>query len=87
VKISAIMLVTILMTLSGGAQLGTRRIPIMPVPPQYAAPDIPAGDPTPDFPLRVHIFTARFGGASSTYQGYGSGLRLHFPMFRTVCRE
>lgn len=37
------------------------------------APASPVSDPVPDFPLRVHLFSARWGGVNSSYQGYGSG--------------
>jgi hypothetical protein len=30
-------------------------------------------NPDPNFPLRVHLLTARFGGIANVYHGYGSG--------------
>jgi hypothetical protein len=36
-------------------------------------PNVPAPAPDPNFPLRVHLLTARFGGIGGRYHGYGSG--------------
>jgi hypothetical protein len=35
--------------------------------------EFPALDRDPNFPLRVHLLTARFGGIGGVYHGYGSG--------------
>ena len=35
--------------------------------------DIPANTPDPGFPLRVHIFTTRYGGSAGNYHGFGTG--------------
>jgi len=53
------------------AQYGLGRLP--PVPLSTLPPDIPVLDPDPSFPLRVHLFTARWGGKGSSYHGYGNG--------------
>jgi hypothetical protein len=52
------------------AQFG---IGIAPVRPGAVAPDVPVVNPDPNFPLRVHLLTARFGGLGNVYHGYGSG--------------
>jgi hypothetical protein len=44
-----------------------------PPAPTTVAPDVPAANPDPNFPLRVHLLTARFGGIGGRYHGYGSG--------------
>ena len=48
-------------------------IGLAPVRPGAVAPDVPAANPDPNFPLRVHLLTARFGGIGNAYHGYGSG--------------
>jgi hypothetical protein len=52
------------------AQYGLRRFP--PAPTQKFAPDVPLTDPASDYPLRVHIFTAKFGGTNARNHGYGT---------------
>jgi hypothetical protein len=44
-----------------------------PVRPGAVPPYVPAVNPDPNFPLRVHLLTARFGGLANNYHGYGSG--------------
>ncbi|HUD22630.1 MAG TPA: hypothetical protein VMQ60_07275 [Acidobacteriaceae bacterium] len=44
-----------------------------PVRPGAVAPYFPVKTPDPSFPLRVHLLTARYGGISGVYHGYGSG--------------
>jgi hypothetical protein len=44
-----------------------------PVRPGAVPPDFPVKAPDPNFPLRVHLLTARFGGIGNVYHGYGSG--------------
>jgi hypothetical protein len=43
------------------------------VRPGAVPPDVPIKAPDPSFPLRVHLLTAKFGGISGVYHGYGSG--------------
>jgi len=50
-----------------------RRLSLPAVRPGQVPPDFPSLDPSPDFPLRVHLLTARFGGIGGVYHGYGSG--------------
>jgi hypothetical protein len=44
-----------------------------PVRPGAVPPYLPFQTRDPNFPLRVHLLTARFGGVSGFYHGYGSG--------------
>jgi hypothetical protein len=46
---------------------------LAPVRPGAVPPDVPLTTPDPNFPLRVHLLTARFGGIANVYHGYGSG--------------
>jgi hypothetical protein len=50
-----------------------RRISLYPLRPGQVPANFPSMEPSPDFPLRVHLLTARFGGSSGVYHGYGSG--------------
>jgi hypothetical protein len=43
------------------------------VQPEKAPPDVPFVTPNPEFPLRVHLLIARFGGIGGVYHGYGAG--------------
>jgi hypothetical protein len=45
----------------------------MPVRPGAVPPDVPIKAPDSSFPLRVDLLTAKFGGISGVYHGYGSG--------------
>jgi len=38
-----------------------------------APPDVPATDPNPEFPLRLHIFHIYWNHVSGIYEGYGRG--------------
>lgn len=60
----------LVLTLPAAAQYGLRRLP--PVAQEAVPPDVPATDPEPAFPLRFHIFAARWGGLSWRNHGYGS---------------
>ena len=52
---------------------GQYGIGLAPVRPGAVAPDVPAVNPDPNFPLRVHLLTARYGGIrTASYHGYGS---------------
>jgi hypothetical protein len=48
-------------------------VPPSPVRPGAVSPSVPVKTPDSNFPLRVHLLTARFGGISNVYHGYGSG--------------
>ena len=54
------------------AQIGARRATTV-VRTEAVPPDIAVVDPHADFPLRVHLFNARWGGFAMRYHGYGSG--------------
>jgi hypothetical protein len=41
--------------------------------PAKVPPDVPFVAANPEFPLRVHLLVARFGGVGGVYHGYGSG--------------
>lgn len=43
-------------------------VPVSPVP-----PDVPVADSDPNFPLRVHIVTTRWGGLANRNHGFGTG--------------
>ena len=55
------------------AVLAQRALSTPPVRPGAVPPYVPAVNPDPNFPLRVHLLTARFGGLANNYHGYGSG--------------
>jgi hypothetical protein len=57
----------------GTGVLAQRISRLVPRPLTTIAPNVPAIDPNPAFPLRVHLLTARWGGIASIYHGYGSG--------------
>jgi hypothetical protein len=62
-----------LLLLAATAAHAQYRIPRLPAPPtQKFAPDVPLAEPASDFPLRVHVFTARFGGTDARNHGYGT---------------
>jgi hypothetical protein len=64
----------VLVGLTAVAPAQVLRIPRrVPVRTDKVAPDVPAMDADPAFPLRVHLAVAKFGGAGSRYHGYGSG--------------
>jgi hypothetical protein len=52
------------------AQIGLR---LPRVQPTRVPPDVPVTISNPEFPLRVHLLIARFGGIGGVYHGYGSG--------------
>ena len=56
---------------AASAQYGLPRLPA--VRPGAVPPDVPAAAPDPEFRLRVHLLTARWGGLGGVYHGYGSG--------------
>jgi hypothetical protein len=51
------------------AQRGVRVL----VPVTASEPDVPVTQPDAEYPVRVHLLTARWGGESGRYHGYGSG--------------
>ena len=53
--------------------LQAQRLRFPPAPPERVAADGPVQMPDPNFPLRVHLVVARFGGTGGRYHGYGSG--------------
>jgi hypothetical protein len=61
------------MLAAGSALSAQRGFILPPATPRAATPDIPAAVSAPAFPLRIHLITARWGGTSGVYHGYGSG--------------
>jgi hypothetical protein len=65
--------VVLLALLAFGPVVPAQVVRLAPVQPGAVPPNVPARDPDPNFPLRVHLLTARFGGIGGRYHGYGSG--------------
>jgi hypothetical protein len=72
---SLAVLVFLAAAVAAPAQVGPVRI--APVQPEGMPPNVPVLNPDPNFPLRVHLLTARFGGIGGRYHGYGSGNLLN----------
>jgi hypothetical protein len=60
------------LVLFAGVAAAQRRVRVL-VPETAVAPGVPAAEQNADFPVRVHLLTARWGGLSGAYHGYGSG--------------